>query len=66
MKHEFKESSVLHSCSYDPTEKELTIVFHNGRAYTYVDVDKSDYEELTGEGSAGKKFAAMKGRLKLK
>ena len=37
--HEFK-STALASASYNTEEKEMSIIFLTGRAYTYVDVPK--------------------------
>lgn len=64
--HEFKNSSMLADCSYDEEAKELTVTFQTGKQYTYVDVDKSIYDDLINAASAGKFFNAIKNQLKQK
>ena len=66
LNHIFEKSAMLQSCSYDTEEKEMSVTFQNGRTYTYVDVDKSMYEELIGSSSAGKYFNSIKAELKQK
>lgn len=51
---------MLANAGYDTEEKELTVTFTNGRAYTYTDVEKSTYEELIGSKSAGGYFNSIK------
>lgn len=57
---------MLQACSYDTSEKELTVTFMNGRDYVYKDVEKSTYEELIGASSPGKYFNSIKGSLEQK
>ena len=66
MKHSFENSSMLHSCTYDPEAKEMTVTFVTGKIYIYKDVDKSDYDGLCSAESAGKYFNGIKGRLNIK
>lgn len=66
LNHEFKESTLIASCGYDTETKELTVTFVSGRSYTYVDVDRSDYEDLINAQSAGRHFNSIKKALKLK
>ena len=64
--HIFEKSAMLASADYDTEEKEMSVTFQNGRTYTYVDVEKSTYEELIGSSSAGKHFNSIKAGLKQK
>jgi hypothetical protein len=64
--HTFEKSSFLASCSYDSDKQELTINFHNGRSYTYVEVSINTYNDLVNAKSAGIYFSQIKSELKLK
>lgn len=64
--YDFPNSSMLASCDYDSQENELTVTFNNGKSYTYVDVDKSVYDDLINALSAGKYFNQIKSGLKQK
>lgn len=66
LRHTFKESSMLLNAYYDTDEKEMTVTFINGRSYTYENVPKDVYEELTTTKSAGRYFNTIKGMLKIK
>jgi hypothetical protein len=66
LNYQFTNSSMLHACSYDTEEKELTVTFMNGRDYTYKDVEKNIYEELIGAASPGKYFSSIKAGLEQK
>ena len=63
--HEFKSTALqslasIASASYNTEEKEMSITFLTGRAYTYVNVPKETYDDLVASKSAGKHFAAIK------
>ncbi len=60
--HQF-ESTMLVGCSYDTENKELQVTFNNNRSYTYVDVDRSIYDDLISAKSAGKYFNSIKAGL---
>jgi hypothetical protein len=66
MHFQFENSSMLDHCSYDTDTDELTVVFVGGKSYTYQDVDRRIYDELTGAKSAGKYFNLIKKDLKVK
>ena len=66
LQHQFTNSSMLHSASYDTQTKELSVTFVNGREYTYVDVEESTYDELIGSASAGRYFNLIKSGLTVK
>ena len=57
---------MLAAASYDPEEKEMSIVFTGGRAYYYVDVEKDLFDNLISAKSAGQYFSSIKSRLKQK
>lgn len=57
---------MLSSCEYNTEEHELTVTFSSGKSYTYIDVDRRTYDELTEAQSAGKYFNNCKGMLKQK
>lgn len=63
---QFENSSMLSSCSYNDETEELTVTFQNGNDYTYEDVDRRIYDELTNAQSAGKYFNLIKKDLKVK
>lgn len=52
-------SSNLQRVGYDPDTMEMTIVFHNQRAYTYSGVPESVYNGLINAGSVGRYFHAF-------
>jgi len=60
--HSF-ESAMLSSADYDTETKELTVTFSGGKSYTYVDVDRSDWEDLVNAKSAGRHFNSIKSAL---
>lgn len=66
LNHTFKDSTLVSSCSYDDESKELVVTFVSGRSYTYIDVDRSDYEDLLNAPSVGRQFNSIKKALKLK
>lgn len=59
-------SSMLTSASYDDETKELTVVFSNGKSYTYEGVSINTYMDLKNALSAGKYFNSVKKNLKIK
>lgn len=64
--HQFTNSSMLASASWDSNSKEMVIEFNNGRTYTYEDVDMDIYNNLIGAKSAGAYFNSIKKDLKVK
>lgn len=66
LNHQFTNSSMLVSATYDTETKELTLEFNGGKTYTYEDVDVNIYNGLIGAKSAGGYFASVKKGLKLK
>jgi hypothetical protein len=64
--HNFINSSMLSSCSYDDAEHEMTVVFSNGKSYTYAEVAFNTYMDLVNAPSAGKYFNQIKSGLKAK
>ena len=65
--HNFENSSMLDSCSYNEDEKELTVTFKNGKDYIYEGVSKEEYEGFVSAKSAGQYFGSqIKGRYKVK
>jgi len=64
--HRFAESSMLADCQYDDESHELTIMFLNGRTYTYKNVLYNTYEDLANAKSSGKYFNSIKSQLVLK
>ncbi len=63
---QFENSSMLRNCSYDDETEELTVTFTNGKSYTYDDVSKDIYDNLTNAVSAGKYFNSVKQSLTVK
>jgi hypothetical protein len=61
--HHSFESAMLSSADYDTETKELTVTFTGGKSYTYVDVDRSDWEDLINAKSAGRHFNSIKSAL---
>ena len=51
-------STVIRSFSYDPSTRELRIVFQSGRPYLYQDVPKQIYESMQRAFSKGEFFNA--------
>lgn len=49
-------SSNLARVGYNPSTHEMTVVFHNQRAYTYSGVPESVYTGLISAGSVGRYF----------
>ena len=64
--HLFTQSSMMNSCEHDPETNEITIVFHNGKRYTYCDFTEDHFNDFLGAESAGKHFAKIKAAHKLK
>ena len=62
LSHSF-ESAMLSSADYNTETKELTVTFNGGKSYTYVDVDKSDWDDLVSAKSVGKHFNFIKSAL---
>lgn len=62
------DSSHLKEAKYDPFMKVLTLSFHSGQSYDFLEVDRTIFDELTEAESPGKffhqkirgKFEAMK------
>lgn len=48
------ESSMVRAVGYEEETRELEVVFHNGRVYRYVDVEKEKYEQLLKADSIGR------------
>lgn len=63
LNYSFENSSMLSSCDYDTEEKELTVTFNGGKSYTYINVEKSTYDDLINAPSAGKFFNSIKKEL---
>lgn len=58
------ESSLIHSCGYDPATKTLAVQFMNGdkpgpKIYHYSDVEPEVYEGLRKAPSAGVYFGRL-------
>ena len=49
-------SSLIREASFDAAGRTLTVVFNNGRSYTYQGVDQSVYDGLVSAESAGRFF----------
>lgn len=64
--YDFPDSAMLASCEYNSTDNELEVTFKNGRTYTYIDVDKTVYDDLVNAPSAGRQFNMIKKDLKQK
>lgn len=64
--HQFTNSSMLASASWDSNSKEMVIEFNNGRTYTYENVDMDIYNNLIDAKSAGAYFNSIKKDLKVK
>lgn len=50
------KSSVLSAADYDEANQTLTLNFHNGTSYTYVNVPRETFRDLTLAESAGQFF----------
>ena len=46
-------SDHLRQADYDPIRKELTVVFHNGKTYSYQNVPPAKWTEFENAGSKG-------------
>ncbi len=64
------ESSNILASTYEPSKKDLTIIFKRGASYTYKNVDKTDYFRFETADSQGeilnkyiKKYEAIKNDL---
>lgn len=66
LNHQFTNSSMLASATYDTATQELTVEFNNGRTYIYEDVSVNIYNGLIGAKSAGGYFNNIKSDLKVK
>lgn len=49
-------SSNIRCCGWDPESKVMTVTFHTGKEYRFLDVGKGEYEGLAGATSVGKHF----------
>jgi hypothetical protein len=54
---------MLLGCKYNLEDRELTVIFSNGKQYEYVGVDPGIYEELISAESAGRFFNSIKAGL---
>ena len=62
----FKKSTHLAGAIYDSDKRHLTLIFHNGQPYTYIDVPQSIYRTLTMRSSPGSYFhGSIKSHYKL-
>lgn len=61
--YDFPDSAMLKRCEWNSTDSEFTVIFKNGRSYTYVDVEKKIYDDLINAPSAGKYFNSIKASL---
>lgn len=61
--YQIENSSMLSSCQYDDESEELTVIFTNGKSYTYIDVPRRTYDKLIEARSAGKYFNMCKNSL---
>ena len=52
-------SSNLSQVGYNPNTMEMTVIFHNQRAYTYSNVPESVFNNLISAGSVGRYFHAF-------
>ena len=59
-------STMLKSASYDDETQELTVVFANGKPYTYEEVSINTYMDLRDAPSPGRYFNQVKAGLKAK
>ena len=51
-------STFLREATYDSTSRMLTVVFKNGRTYSYQNVDRSVYDGLINARSSSRFFGA--------
>ena len=51
-------STFLQEATYDSSSRMLTVVFKNGRTYTYQNVDRSVYDGLINARSSSRFFGA--------
>jgi hypothetical protein len=51
-------STFLREATYDSTSRVLTVVFTNGRTYSYQNVDRSVYDGLINARSSSRFFGA--------
>jgi len=65
--HDFElKSSHIRSVEYDPFMKVLTISFHQGGLYSYIEVEKFTYNEFIRASSPGKYFTtSIKGKFEM-
>lgn len=56
------KSSQIEKIGYNSEDKILYVKFHSGALYKYLDVEKSEYEELLKSESTGKAFAIFKSK----
>lgn len=66
LNHQFTNSSMLVSASYNTETKEMILEFSGGKSYIYEDVDLNTYNDLISAKSAGGFFASIKKGLKQK
>lgn len=66
LNHQFEESTMLSNASYDTNSSEMTVIFTNGKPYTYIDVDQRLFNELISAKSAGSFFNRCKKDLRIK
>ena len=57
-------STFLQEATYDSSRRMLTVVFKNGRTYSYQNVDQSVYQGLISADSSSRFFGAnIRGRF---
>ena len=52
------ESSMIYAVGYDTKTNELEVVFNSGQVYRYMEVPKSEYEDLLTADSKGRYMRA--------
>jgi hypothetical protein len=65
--HDFElKSSHIKNVEYDPFMKVLTVTFHQGGIYSYIEVERYTYNEFIRADSPGKYFASsIKGKFEM-
>jgi hypothetical protein len=57
-------STFLKEASYDSSTRTLTVIFNNGRTYSYQNVDQSIYQGLINADSSSRFFGSqIRGRF---
>lgn len=52
------KSSTIHTLDHDPDSQVCTVVFHNGRRYSYQPMTVEEYQSFSTAPSVGSHFAA--------